>query len=116
MNKTIAFLGIIGLVIVGIAGVTVLIAIGRDATPIIGFIGTLLAVVVAAALQLNSNQKIAERQEHIAKSVNGNTTKLLGMIDQRNLSYDDQLALGQIEADNAKLANDGDYAPRHRAS
>lgn len=116
MNKTIVFLGILGFTIVGIAGVTVLLALGRDATPVIGFVGTTLTVVIAAALQLSSNQKIAQRQEHIAKSVNGNTTKLLGMIDKDKLTFDDQIALGQIEADNNTLANGSDYEPRHRAS
>ena len=104
MNKTAVFLGIVCLVIVGIAGATLLIAIGRDATPIISFIGTVLAVVIGAALQLNSNAKIAERQEHIAKVVNGNTSALIGMVDETALTPGKRAELASIKDNNERLA------------
>lgn len=114
MNKTAAFLGILGFLAIGIAGAVILIALGRDAAVIVNFIGPTLAVIIAAALQLNGQQKVVEKQDalqtqqdHIAKVVNGNTSKLISMIPTESLTAEEQAEIDRIAADNDKLSNGG---------
>lgn len=102
-SKTIAFLAITVIIVVGIGGVTLLSALGKDAAPLIGVLTSTVPVAISAGAMFYGLNKVEERQKNIEKSVNGNTKFLLERIDTSNLSADEVDRLGQIIEHNDSL-------------
>lgn len=99
MNKTAAYIGIITIVALGLGGVVFLTAIGRDTVPFIGLFTTTLATAITAAVTLYGLEKVQTQTAKISRSVNGNTAKLLSMIQRDTLSPAEAEIVARIEND-----------------
>lgn len=99
MNKTAAYLGIIGVVLIGLIGVIVLMVQGVDAGPFIGLFTTTLGTAITAAVTLYGLERVREQNEKISRSVNGNTAKLLSLIQRDALTPDEAAEVARIEND-----------------
>lgn len=111
MNKTLAFLGIIAIALIGLAGVVILMLFKVDATAFIAMFSTMLPIVITAAITIDGLSKIKEQQAvtqevamKTAKSVNGNTTALIELATKNNLTYEEQEIVARVENDNRDLA------------
>lgn len=113
MNKTVVFVAIAGITIVGVCGIVLLVALDKDAQPVISMLGTTLAVVISAALTLGGLQQVAQQQEKISKNVNGNTSRLLGLVQRDALTPDEAEDVARIENDNRDLV--AKYEGKHLA-
>lgn len=110
MNKTLAFIGIIAIVLLGLAGVIVLMALSIEATPFITLFSTTIPIVITAAITIDGLSKIKEQQAvtqniavKTAKSVNGNTTALIGLASKNSLTIEEQEIIARAENDNRDL-------------
>jgi multisubunit Na+/H+ antiporter MnhB subunit len=74
VKGTSAIVGATALVVTVLACVTVLLALGKDPTPLLGAIGILVTPVIGAML--------AKRLDTIEQHVNGNTSRLLGIAER----------------------------------
>lgn len=113
MNKTVVFLAITGIAIVGVGGVVLLTAMDKDAGPVITMFGTTLTVAITAAATLAGINQVKEQTEKISKSVNGNTDKMLSLINRDALTPDEEKVVQKIADDNADLI--APYQPKHLA-
>lgn len=111
MNKTLAFLGILSIVLIGLAGAVILMVAKVDATAYITLFSTTLPIAITAAITIDGLSKIKAQQEatqavavKTAKSVNGNTTALIELASKNALSYDEQETIARAENDNRDLA------------
>jgi hypothetical protein len=66
--------GAVALVVVVLGCTTVLLALGKDPTPLLGAVGILVTPVIGAIL--------AKRLDTIEQHVNGNTSRLLGIAER----------------------------------
>lgn len=101
MNRTVAFIGILAIVVFGIVGVVVLVALDRDVSPLINFLGSVVPICIAAVVTFFGLQRVSEKQDKIARVVNGNTTRMLGAITGDTRLTQEQIE--QISADNQAL-------------
>lgn len=97
MNKTLAYSGIVLLALCGLVGVVILMALGIDAAPFIGLFTPTLATAITAAVTLYGLEKVQEQNAKISRSVNGNTAKLLSLIQRESLTPDEAAELARIE-------------------
>lgn len=111
MNKTLAFLGIIAIALIGLTGVVILMINKVDATAFIAMFSTMLPIVITAAITIDGLSKIKEQQAvtqevamKTAKSVNGNTTALIELATKNNLTLEEQEVVARVENDNRDLA------------
>lgn len=81
MNKTAIFLGLVGLGTIALAGQVVLSVAGVADSTFFSNAITLITVLIGASVTIFQLGKIQDTQRAIAKSVNGNTSKLLAMVD-----------------------------------
>lgn len=112
MNKTLVFAGIALIAALGLIGVVILMLNKVDATPFIAMFGTMLPIVITAAVTIDGLAKIKEQAEatqavavRTAKSVNGNTTALIELASKNNLTYEEQEIIARAENDNRDLAD-----------
>lgn len=110
MNKTVIYLAIAAMVLLGLTGAILLILFDKDATAFITFFGTTLAVAIAATVNINALSEIKrdqsdmkEQQNAVARSVNGNTTKLLEMATKSVDTEEEAVELERIARDNQVL-------------
>jgi hypothetical protein len=74
MRNNGAIFGAVALVVAVLGCTTVLLALGKDPTPLIGAVGILVTPVIGAIL--------AKRLDTIEAHVNGNTSRLLGIAEK----------------------------------
>lgn len=110
MNKTFIYGAIAAMVLLGLSGAILLILFDKDVTAFITFFGTTLAVAISATVTINALSEIKkdqsdmkEQQNAVAKSVNGNTTKLLEMASKSVDTEEEALELERIARDNQVL-------------
>lgn len=110
MNKTLTFLGIISIVLIGLVGVVILMIFKIDATAFITLFSTTLPIAITAAITIDGLSKlkaqtdaVQETTARVAKSVNGNTTALIELASKNNLTLEEQEALAYIENDNRDM-------------
>lgn len=103
MNKTLAYLGVVAIVIVGLAGAAVLAAMGIDTASFIALFSTTLPIVITAGVSFYGLERIKEQNEKISKNVNGNTSTLLSLIQRDALTPDEAQAVAVIENDAREL-------------
>jgi len=103
MNKTLAYIGIIAIVIVGLGGVIFLTAIGADPTAFITLFSTTLPIAITAGVSFYQLGQIKAQNTVIAKNVNGNTSKLLALVERDALTPDEAEIVARIENDNNEL-------------
>ena len=111
MSKTPAYLGVISIVIVGLAGVVVLTVFDKDTAPLISLFTTTLPIAITAGVTFYSIDKVKAQTAKIAKSVNGNTSTLLELATRNNLTVEEQHEIARIENENRDL-----IAGKHAAS
>lgn len=110
MSKTPAYIGVISIVIVGLIGVVVLTVFDKDAGPLISLFTTTLPIAITAGVTFYSIDKVKTQTEKIAKSTNGNTSFLLDLVKDNNLTIEQQEEIARIENENRDL-----LAGRHAA-
>lgn len=110
MNKTYAYLGIVGIVVLGLAGTVVLMVFSIDAGPFIGLFSTTLPIAITAALTIDGLSKIQAKTEAVqevavktAKNVNGNMSAMIDLASRNPLSYEDQETIARAENDRRDL-------------
>ena len=106
MNKTIAYVGIIAVVIIGLAGAFFLTAIGIDAGQFIGLFTTTLATAITAAVTLYGLQQVKDQSAKIGRSVNGNTSRLISLIQRDALTPAEAEEVARIENEARELTAD----------
>lgn len=99
MNKTAAYIGIIIIAAAGLGGTVVLSAMGVDTGEFIGLFTTTLATSITAAVTLYGLQQVREQNDKISRSVNGNTHKLLSLIQRDSLTPAEAEEVAHIEND-----------------
>jgi len=106
LNKTAAYVGIISIVVIGLAGVVVLKALNIDAQEFIVLFSTTLPIAITAAITIDGLSKVKAQNAKIAKSVNGNTSTLISLIQRENLTPDEAQVVAKIEDEARSLVND----------
>jgi len=103
MSKTPAYIGVISIVIVGLIGVIILTVFDKDAGALIGLFTTTLPIAITAGVTFYSIDKVQTQTAKIAKSTNGNTSFLLDLVKENNLTIEQQEEIARIENENRDL-------------
>lgn len=110
MNKTLVFAGIALIAALGLIGVVILMLNKVDATPFIAMFGTMLPIIITAAVTIDGLAKIKEQAAETqavavktAKNVNGNMSAMIELASKNNLTYEEQEIVARAENDNRDL-------------
>lgn len=102
MNRTVVFVTVAAMVTVISIGVIVSHALGRDVGPIIGMVTASVTPVIGLVPILLAQQRTHARVRDIAKSVNGNTSRLLDVVEGRESDLSEE-TIQRIRADDNKV-------------
>ena len=122
MNKTLVFAGIALIATIGLVGVVILMLNNVDATPFIAMFGTMLPIVITAAVTIDGLTKIKEQaaatQEvavRTAKNVNGNMSAMIELASRNSLTLEEQETVARAENERRDL-EDAISGGRHVAA
>ena len=99
MNKTVAYVGIVVIAFGGLAGTVVLTAMQVDTGSFVGLFTTTLGTAITAGVTLYGLGQVREQNDRISRSVNGNTAKLLSLIQRDALTPAEAEEVARIEND-----------------